>query len=867
MKILAANVFPQSLSSFAEQEAYLQFSYKGAVNSYITAIVRDDHYYLPVTDLLSQLSINFELDIQDMSVSGYFLETDNKYRIGFQDYLAIVGKDYVHFTSDDVLIREVDFYMQPWLFEELFNMKFTVDTYYLTLKLESPYTLPVIAQLERAQTRTMQYFQGKIISENYELIAPRNPRFWNAGFLDYSTFTRISSTGSAQTYNLRFGGELFMGDIQGQLSGTHTTGSANYEVSDIRWRYAILNNKWLSSVKLGQIRSTGLHSENFLGLQISNEPVDPPKLYDTYTLDGITTPESEVELYRNNQMIGYVKSDAQGYYRFNIPVTYGSTDLTLKMYGPNGGITKINRHVETPYSFTPRNRLYYQIAAGSSVENSFGQNNPGFFTETNTSYGFSNWLTGRFGTEYQSFSDSVSYTPYASFTSRIAMQYLFNLDIVPGRYYQMQSQATYQSSGGWSIKYINYDRGTHKAQLSKLHEISGQAYVPFTVLGKDFYGRFAGNYQWFRSKTELEYQATLRTNINRAILQINYENQHTAGREQNRFLNGIISATSIYALPRSRIIPSIFHGIYTKTKAEFNFQTNTLNHIGLQVSSKVWQNGRVCFTAEHNIPGQFTTLKFSFTYDFPAARSVSSANYSSFSTEITQSLRGSIGYDRNHQTFLFNNRQQVGRAAASVRMFVDNDNSGEYTDGEEIIPDKAIRIKTTSTKITESNGILRLSQLQPYRHYNLEIDMTRIRNPVLVPATKNFSIIPDPNSYKQIDIPFYMSGVIDGKVVRKLENTQQPVAGIRLYLVDQNGENVQTLRTFSDGSFYAMEIPPGEYSLIIDSSQLEFLQSTVTPSEHSVIVEPVAKGDYVTDLNFLLIPDISSVAENSDTGN
>src|SRR5699024_7083925 len=155
------------------------------------------------------------------------------------------------------------------------------------------------------------------------------------------------------------------------------------------------------------------------------------------------------------------------------------------------------------------------------------------------------------------------------------------------------------------------------------------------------------------------------------------------------------------------------------------------------------------------------------------------------------------------------NRQQVGRGGASFRLFVDEDGTGKYKPGDELIDANAISLKRSSGSLFKKDGVIYLTQLTAYDRYDVKVNKAVIKNPLLVPSIEKFSFIADPNSYKTIDVPFYISGVISGKVVMRRDSIKQPVSGLTINLDEQNGDYHKELHTFTDGSFYAYEIPPG----------------------------------------------------------
>ena len=80
------------------------------------------------------------------------------------------------------------------------------------------------------------------------------------------------------------------------------------------------------------------------------------------------------------------------------------------------------------------------------------------------------------------------------------------------------------------------------------------------------------------------------------------------------------------------------------------------------------------------------------------------------------------------------------------------------------------------------------------------------------------------------------------------------MGGLRLKMVGLENGLQKTLSTFSDGSFYSMEVPPGEYEISIDPAQLAFLHVKANPEKLYFVVHAEAEGDFIDNLNFLLSP-------------
>jgi hypothetical protein len=70
------------------------------------------------------------------------------------------------------------------------------------------------------------------------------------------------------------------------------------------------------------------------------------------------------------------------------------------------------------------------------------------------------------------------------------------------------------------------------------------------------------------------------------------------------------------------------------------------------------------------------------------------------------------------------------------------------------------------------------------------------------------------------------------------------------------------LPTFSDGTFYHMGVPPGQYTLEPDAAQLELLGVKAEPATRSFEVRESSSGDVVERPDFGLVPATRSPAQH-----
>lgn len=835
-----------------EEEVYLTFRYRNIINSIVVAQYEEGTFYLPVSELFKLLQIPVEVDLGRNVISGVFLSPDNQYQFNFGGGFARLNGNEISMNADDFIIGELDYFVRIGIFRELFDLNFEVDFNNLLLSLDTDKRLPILDAIERRRRRS-QIQPRTIDTGYYDLKYDRKRALLDGGFLDYSFTSNIQSRENVYLYNLSAGTEFLGGDFEGTALGTFSSSNSNFVTDDLRWRYAFRNNEFLTNVMIGQNSSNGLINRSYTGIRLSNEPIEPRILFDEYIIEGNAIPESEVELYLNNALIDYQETDGSGNYRFSIPLTYGSTNLKVIIYNPSGNIREIDRRVQVPFTFLPAGEVNYNIYAGKPLNPLLPGSNNEFMVQSDVAIGINSWLTGKLGVEYFNEMEDTLPLIYSSLSARIASQYLFNVDIAPTAFYRASSSVVYPSSLSWNLEYTYYPTtdGVYNL-LGSRHNIFANTYIPFRIGSIPFNFRISADNFIDDFNNSLRYRFDFGSRIGRFLLRTGLSDLQQGVPSFTVTPSSIWTSSLSYITPRSGNLPKLLQGNFFRLQANFRPSISQFENVEFQLSRNILENSRFQISLGRNFIGEFNTFNFSLVLDLNRTRSTSTFRSLGSNLSYTQSLRGSIGYDAEYGKVILDNRQQVGRSAASVRLFVDENNSGEYNEGEQIIQDNAVRLDRAGLSRMDENGIIRLTQLQSYYRLDLEINTSAIRNPLLIPRDENFSFIADPNQYKPIDIPFYTSGIIEGIVEMQEDSATRPLPGLRVYLQSTENDFEKTMRTFTDGGFYAYEIPPGDYRLFIDESQLEFLNAVPTPQERTISVEPRAEGDYLDNLNFLL---------------
>ena len=268
---------------------------------------------------------------------------------------------------------------------------------------------------------------------------------------------------------------------------------------------------------------------------------------------------------------------------------------------------------------------------------------------------------------------------------------------------------------------------------------------------------------------------------------------------------------------------------------------------------------------DRSLATKSTSVQAGLIMDLNFTRTSSVFNSSQGSNTQRHSLYGSMDVDRNNGTLFLSNREEIDKGGVDVLLFVDNNNNGVYDAGDELIPAKGIKVDGMGKIELGRDSIIHVSQLQSYYRYNLEIDRQQI-DPNLVPTNDKFSFVVDPNQFRRIEIPFYRGGTVSGTVYLDNQGVRTPMSGARVIMRSTHRAWGDTLHTFSDGGFYTMNVAPGNYTLMVDPTQLQFLQAVQKDGPLSVTVHHSLQGDIIDTLEIVLVklaPKINLKAEDN----
>jgi hypothetical protein len=331
---------------------------------YIDAIYGNNKLlFVNVDDLFNTLDIQCIAAKDGNSLSGFIEKESQIYTINLNTKEIKVGNKVIR-TKNGLAKELGSLYMESSLFSEAFGITLTFNYRALTIMLKSNFELPVLKQLRIEKQRTnVAKIKGEVSADT---VVKRDYHLLKLGIFDYSL-------GSYQTWNgttdhrasLGIGTELLYGEADVAINYYSQNKFDNRQLFYL-WRWVDNDKSLIKQAQLGKISNQTISFINspIVGGAIRNTPTTVRKASGYYTLNEVTEPNWNVELYINNVLVDYTKSDASGLYQFKVPIVYGYTTLKLKFYGPLGEERTDERTMNVPYTFMPAGEFEYGLSGG-----------------------------------------------------------------------------------------------------------------------------------------------------------------------------------------------------------------------------------------------------------------------------------------------------------------------------------------------------------------------------------------------------------------------------------------------------------------------------------------------------------------------
>ena len=202
------------------------------------------------------------------------------------------------------------------------DIAFQADFGELILVASHTADLPVVRRLAREQRR--RTLLGLPASTPWETSLSRPRRVADGAVLDWTYTGSLTDPVSASLLQLGVGAQLLGGSLELQYVGQQspTGGTTDFRSS---WSGVWPGSRALRQVRLGDIVPGARRGRTLRGLELTNAPYLRPAAFGQDVLDGSLPDGWEVDLYQDQELLGYSAAGASGRYALDVPSRYRST--------------------------------------------------------------------------------------------------------------------------------------------------------------------------------------------------------------------------------------------------------------------------------------------------------------------------------------------------------------------------------------------------------------------------------------------------------------------------------------------------------------------------------------------------------------
>jgi hypothetical protein len=711
-----------------------------------------------------------------------------------------VGDSIVPLGRWDARWVDGELYVHTPALTSAFGVIVGIDWEALTAVVARTDGLPV-ARRERRERQRLLALRPRPARAAAAALVERRPAA-DGAVLDWSLTGATDAPLGNASAQIGLGAALLGGSLELEYEG-HRFPGGSLSRAEASWMRAWPGRSDIRQVRLGDVPTGGRRSRLLRGFVVTNQPFLRSSEYGLEELVGTLPPGWEVELYDAYGLLDFGVADPAGEFRVGFPLRYGANPFDMVLYGPRGEVVRRNRTIRVPFSRIPDGALEYAVGAGACRADPCGA-----VVTADVRYGLTNRITAQAGWDVLTRSDqsdlwqpyvavSAGVLPSVSVTAEAVVQGLLRgqAEFEPHPDLRVQLAQTFFDPDGAPVLGAALDR--RRTDFDVLWQTYGRFAITYQAAAahasgpnasRGFY-RASATGRWAGARVSAEHRH-LRSRIeaSRLLQTVLDLNGDVAVRGGPGWLRGTTAGGGVGVDP-GRGLASIraFGGkvIHRAVRLDlglgwFRDQGGVAIDLGLTTT----------------IPGP----RFGSRNRFSADAGASGVQYAD----------GSLLWDRTAGRLRTGDGRDLGRAGVGGVVFLDLNGNSRQDQGEPGLPGVPVRVGGWVSD-TDGRGRFSAWELFPFQPTLIQVDTTVFENPFYVMPDRVLEVVPAPNSFESVAIPVMLGAEVTGRVVFD----DRGLAGVRLALRDLRRDRLIRLLTFSDGGFYVLGLPPGDYEITL----------------------------------------------------
>ncbi len=551
---------------------------------------------------------------------------------------------------------------------------------------------------------------------------------------------------------------------------------------------------------------------------VTNRPLNRTASFDRTTFRGELPDGWDAELFRNDQLIGYVQSRGDGRYEFlDVALLYGQNRFEVILYGPQGQVRRDVKMIPVGLDSIPPRETYSWAAvqdAGRDLINLDGVE-PSEFLGLRGGFGLErgidartsvagSWFTSMLRGQRQNYLEgSVRRAIGPTLVELAAAASLSRGYAVRGQILAQVGETLVSGESAWLMggyQSERYDRDLRRLNgLSIDHSFKiGRQYLPIRAELRHTL-RTDGS-------TRLEIGSRLSFNLN----QINASAEVEWTKDSSR-----LGTNPPSRLDASFRLSGRVGGLRLRGEAQFGLTGDS----GFR-ESKITGEWRAGEKSDWRVEAGYSasdkrgrlalghTRRFTH---FALTGQVEAASDGSVAANLA--LAFSLGPNPHINGIRVASEKLASSGQAFAIVYQDENADGIRQPSEPV--QNAVELTAGLAgrgEPTDALGRTVIDGLQPYEPVLIGIDASSLPDPFVQPATSGIVVTPRPGVPVMIELPLVAAGEISGNLQRE---GGKSLSGVDIELLDKTGRVIKTTRSEYDGFFLFEFVPYGSYRLRI----------------------------------------------------
>ena len=822
----------------------------------ITAYQFEDVVLLPLRSISELLQVAVE--VKESEASGFVLREDRGFFLDAARAQVILQGNLQTYHRDSVQVLLDDIYVDSNLLGHWWGMSFDVDLFASRIGVESEIPFPLLRRIERERqiARSLSQLNRDQVTYPYQNEAYE---IWSAPFVDQFLRWSQRKTESGESLSNYSYSTYATADLARHEASVYFSGNDGDPTDESRLTLArrnpqggVISGTNITEYALGHVVEPRLALINQpgaieAGLTVTNAPLGRQSEYDRHRFIGDLLPGWEVELYRNNVLIGYQVDTANGQYDFqDIPLLLGKNYFRLEFYGPQGQLRTEEVRFDLNQSLTsPGDHFYRATVTGDETDGSRAvlQYDAGLAKRLSVSANLASIPLGDTDEREQHLYLTAGLRTYGD-------NYFAGFDVIDDQDGGDAFEFALQTRIGdvvfgvtetalnqfFSEEFRPSDiELTHRRQY-RIDTAIPPGWLPRIPLGFEY------TQEEFAIGGSLErLDALLSLNARGVAISHLLTRQKITG--QTPVTNGALQLSAHYSGVRLR--GTLNYDLSPDREVTNVFLTADPGYIGdYQISTGL----------NHSLRNDRTEVSVSANKATGGYNLSLGARYNT-DDEMTVdvSLSFGIGREPRNRSWMSRARSMASSGSLSALAFVDTNQNGLFDEGDEPAPDVGFRIGGGfNASRTDDDGISFITGIPVHRPVSVTVAPETIDDPLWTVAVDGVTVVPRPGRPIRLDFPILVSGEVDGTVYLERDGQQYGAGRVVVELLDGQGEIINTTQTAFDGFYVLSNIPFGEYRLRVSEEQLTKLGQQTSTIDGVIINQ---ESLFQSGLNFVLRAD------------